>query len=431
MSIMCHVCGVSMELLSHVFFTCDGATASVWFDKWSEGDPLANTVSSRDIFRAGLDFSTKVRDVILHGAWNWPFYLCAKYPNLSMLAVPNIMENTPDRLVWQNVQGIDKPFSVTQYSYCIPRHALTLWLIVKQRLKTQDRIYSWEASSYLSSLCPLCGLQPDSHDHLFFECPFSQQERNNRLFMNNKRTIQQLIECIKSSIRLKLVSCCFKKSKSGVRLAQEWTRSCSKAKVKWDIEGDENTSFFHGLLKQRRRLQMVQGIMHDGEWCTDPEQVKRTFLEFYRDKFAASQFVTPNLPQSRYNHLSAEEIKELERPITIDEIKYAVWQCGSDKFPGPDGFSFKFVNKYWEIMKQDIHPIDVDGILNVLNEFYNSLGLKINVGKSNMYDVGVSLDEIANMAASTGCAAGNLPFSYLGITSGESMATKGRWDNIV
>ncbi|GKA03216.1 hypothetical protein Tco_0675997, partial [Tanacetum coccineum] len=54
------------------------------------------------------------RDVILHGAWNWPSYLCVKYPNLSMLAVPNIMENTPNRLVWQNVQGIDKPFSVTQ-----------------------------------------------------------------------------------------------------------------------------------------------------------------------------------------------------------------------------------------------------------------------------------------------------------------------------
>nr|GEZ03608.1 hypothetical protein [Tanacetum cinerariifolium] len=142
----------------------DGATASVWFDKWSEGDRLANTVSSRDIFRAGLDFSTKVCDVILHGAWNWPSYLCAKYPNLSMLAVPNIKENTPDRLVWQNVQGIDKPFSVTQvwsslrsrnlkvpwfavvwYSYCIPRHALILWLNVKQRLKKQDIIYSWEA----------------------------------------------------------------------------------------------------------------------------------------------------------------------------------------------------------------------------------------------------------------------------------------------
>nr|GEX32372.1 RNA-directed DNA polymerase, eukaryota, reverse transcriptase zinc-binding domain protein [Tanacetum cinerariifolium] len=106
----------------------DGATSSVWFDKWSEGDPLVNTVSSWDIFCAGLDFSTKVHDVILHGAWNWPSYLCAKYPNLSMLVVPNIMENTPDRLVWQNVQGIDKPFSCmrTRNSYFLNNSSVTI-----------------------------------------------------------------------------------------------------------------------------------------------------------------------------------------------------------------------------------------------------------------------------------------------------------------
>ncbi|GJU14706.1 RNA-directed DNA polymerase, eukaryota, reverse transcriptase zinc-binding domain protein, partial [Tanacetum coccineum] len=265
--------------------------------------------------------------------------------------------------------------------------------------------------------------------------------------------------------------------------------AAQKAKVKCDNEGDENTSFFHGLLKQHRRLQMVQGIMHDGEWCTDHEQVKRTFLEFYYDKFTAGQFVTPNLPQSRCNHLSAKEIKESERPVTIDEIKYVVWQCGSDESPArisvlvnrsPTGeidlhrglrqgdplSPFLFIiameglhiaiEKAIEDNKISGTSIGVDrvkvchlfylddvvfltewttrdvvGILNVLNEFYNSSALKINVGKSNMYGVGVSLDEIANMAASTGCAAGNLPFSYLGITIGASMATKGRWDNIV
>ncbi|GJV86714.1 RNA-directed DNA polymerase, eukaryota [Tanacetum coccineum] len=55
----------------------------------------------------------------------------------------------------------------------------------------------------------------------------------------------------------------------------------------------------------------------------------------------------------------------------------------------------------------------------------------INVGKSNMYGVGVSSDEISNMAAFIGCASGNLPFNYLGITIEASMATKGRWDSIV
>ncbi|GJZ43371.1 hypothetical protein Tco_0590626 [Tanacetum coccineum] len=44
---------------------------------------------------------------------------------------------------------------------------------------------------------------------------FIWQERNGRLFKNNKRTVKQVIDSIFSSVRLKLLSCCFKKSKDG------------------------------------------------------------------------------------------------------------------------------------------------------------------------------------------------------------------------
>ncbi|GKA12521.1 hypothetical protein Tco_0692067 [Tanacetum coccineum] len=40
----------------------------------------------------------------------------------------------------------------------------------------------------------------------------------------------------------------------------------------------------------------------------------------------------------------------LERLVTHEEIKEAVWDCGSSKAPGPDGFSFAFVKKYWDII---------------------------------------------------------------------------------
>ncbi|GJW71004.1 hypothetical protein Tco_0127921 [Tanacetum coccineum] len=34
-----------------------------------------------------------------------------------------------------------------------------------------------------------------------------------------------------------------------------------KAHAQWDIEGDENSKFFHGLINQKRRNQMINGIM--------------------------------------------------------------------------------------------------------------------------------------------------------------------------
>ncbi|GJS75511.1 hypothetical protein Tco_0725392 [Tanacetum coccineum] len=37
-----------------------------------------------------------------------------------------------------------------------------------------------------------------------------------------------------------------------------------KAHAQWDIEGDENSKFFHGLINQKRRNQMINGIMVKG-----------------------------------------------------------------------------------------------------------------------------------------------------------------------
>nr|GFA01324.1 RNA-directed DNA polymerase, eukaryota [Tanacetum cinerariifolium] len=44
----------------------------------------------------------------------------------------------------------------------------------------------------------------------------------------------------------------------------------------------------------------------------------------------------------------------LKRLATLEEIKEAGWDCGSSKAPGPDGFSFTFVKKYWDIIQKDM-----------------------------------------------------------------------------
>ncbi|GJW41611.1 RNA-directed DNA polymerase, eukaryota, reverse transcriptase zinc-binding domain protein [Tanacetum coccineum] len=44
----------------------------------------------------------------------------------------------------------------------------------------------------------------------------------------------------------------------------------------------------------------------------------------------------------------------LERLVTLEEIKEAIWDCGSSKAPGPDGFSFTFVKNYWDIIQKDM-----------------------------------------------------------------------------
>nr|GEW71988.1 RNA-directed DNA polymerase, eukaryota, reverse transcriptase zinc-binding domain protein [Tanacetum cinerariifolium] len=40
--------------------------------------------------------------------------------------------------------------------------------------------------------------------------------------------------------------------------------------------------------------------------------------------------------------------------VMKEEVKKAVWDYGSDKSPGPDGFSFSFFRHFWSTIENDI-----------------------------------------------------------------------------
>nr|GFB88556.1 RNA-directed DNA polymerase, eukaryota, reverse transcriptase zinc-binding domain protein [Tanacetum cinerariifolium] len=54
------------------------------------------------------------------------------------------------------------------------------------------------------------------------------------------------------------------------------------------------------------------------------------------------------------NQILLEQRNDLESDITNDEIKKAVWECGTDKAPGPDDFTFGFFRKFWYLLENDV-----------------------------------------------------------------------------
>nr|GFB09432.1 RNA-directed DNA polymerase, eukaryota [Tanacetum cinerariifolium] len=46
---------------------------------------------------------------------------------------------------------------------------------------------------------------------------------------------------------------------------------------------------------------------------------------------------------------------DLEIEVTNEKIKRAVWECGTDKAPGPDGFTFGFFRHFWYLVEQDVY----------------------------------------------------------------------------
>nr|GEU50867.1 RNA-directed DNA polymerase, eukaryota [Tanacetum cinerariifolium] len=251
-----------------------------------------------------------------------------------------------------------------------------------------------------------------------------------------------------------------------------------KSRIKWDVEGDENFKFFHGLVNQIRRTNSIPNIMSDGTWVANPLQVKETFLNFFKLKLQPHKSMI-DLPSITFpSNLISSDHDILEKDVTLEEIKFVVWDCGNDKASEPDGFTFGFAKRYWELLKKSyygvydqikaclessrtsilvngsptsefsvkrglrqgdpLYPflfiIVMEGLYMALSEafhsgllygikivFYLASGLKINIYKSNVYGVGVSDNEVHSMATDIGFSPGSFPFTYLGLPIGANM----------
>nr|ABN09154.1 RNA-directed DNA polymerase (Reverse transcriptase) [Medicago truncatula] len=114
-----------------------------------------------------------------------------------------------------------------------------------------------------------------------------------------------------------------KKAQGDLDLAlnKEETFWFEKSKVKWNMEGDRNTAYFHRVTKIKNTTKLIT-LLRDGEHTlTDPNQIANHALTM--------------IPSN-------------------DEIKQAVFSLNNDSAPGPDGFGSCFYQIYWDIVKEDV-----------------------------------------------------------------------------
>ena len=238
-------------------------------------------------------------DLVVNNAWIWPQAWLLKAPELGIIQVPCLEESRPDLPVWRASNGKLLAFSVSSaweelrprgmevswyrvawFTHCIPRHSFHLWLVLCRSLKTQDILRQWDVwlDTDLNMLrCVFCDLQPDSHEHHFFECSFSSRiwcavrmlagmdlvppnlhdilsflqpmahrrtaksvigrlildassyfiwmERNNRLFKKVRRSSDELRDIIMVTVRLKLLTYRFKNTAMVNHLLSQWKMS--------------------------------------------------------------------------------------------------------------------------------------------------------------------------------------------------------------
>ncbi|XP_023771251.1 uncharacterized protein LOC111919929 [Lactuca sativa] len=74
-----------------------------------------------------------------------------------------------------------------------------------------------------------------------------------------------------------------------------------------------------------QRQTAIRGLMIDGVWEDYPVKVKKGFHDYFQSLFQQHSSWRP-----------------------------AVWDYGSNKAPGPDGFTFGFLKRYWDLVATDV-----------------------------------------------------------------------------
>lgn len=121
-----------------------------------------------------------------------------------------------------------------------------------------------------------------------------------------------------------------------------------KARVRWDVEGDENSKFFHAMVKRRNGKNNIRGIMINGIWNEEPDDIKAETHRFFKLLFTETRFTRPVFVNELVRSLSLEDSLGFEAAFSESEVWEAICLCGSSKAHGPDGFNFKFIKRFWE-----------------------------------------------------------------------------------
>lgn len=136
-----------------------------------------------------------------------------------------------------------------------------------------------------------------------------------------------------------------------------------RSRCKWIREGDINFKFFHGYINRRRKRNEILGVQINGEWKEEVAEDKIGIFEHFRGHFRQDFWHRPTIDQNFSRKKNSDQDNDmLISSFTEEEIKEAVWLCGSSKSPMPDEFNFRFFKKFWHAIRADL--------LKMMEEFH-------------------------------------------------------------
>jgi hypothetical protein len=130
---------------------------------------------------------------------------------------------------------------------------------------------------------------------------------------------------------------------------------CSK--VKYLLEGDANTKYFHLLANDRHRKTKIFQLQDGDNIINREDELKKHITTYYKGLFGRLEESTITLDVGRTKDIpqvTLEENQILVEEFTEDEVRRAIFHMEHNKASGPDGFSVEFYQVFWDLIKDNL-----------------------------------------------------------------------------
>ncbi|KAJ4810728.1 RNA-directed DNA polymerase (reverse transcriptase)-related family protein [Rhynchospora pubera] len=157
----------------------------------------------------------------------------------------------------------------------------------------------------------------------------------------------------------KLLKCMFKKRIIDLAAIEEafWKQRSS---VKWRLEGDRNTHFFHAKATRNKRKNFVQKLEVNGVLYSDQKSKGKAFFDFYCNLMGCSSSPVHDLDWNMlYPAINFQDFSILDSLISVEEVLQVINYWPSNRSPGPD----EFTGDFYKHFKHELAP-EITSTLN-------------------------------------------------------------------
>lgn len=124
-----------------------------------------------------------------------------------------------------------------------------------------------------------------------------------------------------------------------------------KKRNNWCKFGDRNIRFFQLSAFLTNKRNFIDTKVIGGNGISSPLEIKFQATTFISDQYKSIIIDRSYVKGIRFKILSNDSLTWLQREITLEEVKGAMWSCDRSKALRPDGLNFNF---YIYIKKHDL-----------------------------------------------------------------------------